>query len=231
MPITDVGAEWMSRPLDVAIGPDGVALYREPFRGTRGDVERRLIELVQSHCPARSGNFAPPDDAERELLNALQEIVPVDVHADGRAVYVLSTPMPAVALTLRSEDASGPDRLIGHALAMPAGEAQWTLFVLPRERRNATALRIPPSMSLLLSWSDPHGNAVCAVRGAGPLSQAADDFDQLYGRDRAVIRNISADAVTLRYETVRHVVDVRLQRDEPRGWHGVVWTSPRANHK
>jgi hypothetical protein len=214
----DAGTEWMARPLDITIGPRGVGLHRELFAGARAEVERRLGEVGRARCGEMSLPETPPDDAERELLAALSRGTSDSIGHELRAT-VLSTPLPAVAITRNG-------RLLGQAFAMPTADNLWTVFVLPRGP-TTPRLTVPASATVLLSWTDPEGNTVCSLHGTSPLAQTLAEFDQLYGQ--AVIREVSEGA-TMRYQTDRGTIDVQLQPDGHGGWHGVLWISAPTSH-
>ena len=220
----DAGQEWMSRPLDISIGSDGVSLRREPFSGSREEATQRLSEILATIGRDVPDPIAPADDAERGLLQSLPTLL--EPPSTGPQTHVLSMPMPAVVQTRST--AQGP-RLVAQGFAMPVGDQLWTLFVLPRGKSAVASPLAPTSMAVLLSWSEPQGNAVSAVRGDSGIQTAIDEFDQLYGSNAAVIREVNADSATLRYATDGHTIDVHLQPDGTRGWHGVIWKAPRTN--
>jgi hypothetical protein len=139
-------------------------------------------------------------------------------------VYLLSTPIPAAVLIRRISD--GSERLMGQAFALPAGEERWTLFVMPF-RANVSVEQWPSGVNVLLSWSDPDGNRVAAIHGDGDVRDVLAAFDQQFGRDHVTLRDVHADAATVRYETGKAIIDLRVQPDRERGWHGVVWISAR----
>jgi hypothetical protein len=226
IPPADLGEELMTRPLDITVGPAGVSLHREPFEGTHDETLRRLAKLLQQRGPSMPEPPTSIDESERALLDALEKAVPIP-SATGAQLFALPAPIPAVVLTRAARGEAGPQRLIAQAFAMPIGPRRWTLFVIPVGRSGARS-DWPASATVVLSWSDAAGNAVAALHGDRPLREVLAEFDRRYGEGRSVFRDVRADAATVRYRTDHETIDVRLQPDRDRGWHGVVWTSPTA---
>lgn len=227
-PVRDTGEDWYRRPVEFSVGQRGVPMHRSPFVGTRAEVERRLMQLVQSRLKDAPLPENSPHDDERAFLQKLKAELPIATDHGRGTLYRWPAPWPGVIGTLPSE---GAERIIAHGFAVPSGEDKWTIFVL-----SALALsgsqdsrsNLPSGAVPLLSWTDEAGRRVATFRGTGSLAEWVAFWEQQYWEETRTVRDVHDDTATLQFRSQQFVTDIQLQRAEDGKLTGVCWTIPLA---
>ncbi len=228
MPVRDTGEDWYRRPVEFSIGQRGMPMYRSPFVGTRDDVERRLMQLVQSRLKDAPLPDTPPDAAEQSFLEKLKAELPIATDHGRGNLYRWPAPWPGVIGTL---PAGETERIIAHGFAVPSGQEKWTVFVLSslalsrsQDSRSTLPLRAVP----LLSWTDEEGRRVSTFRGTGSLTEWTAFWEQRHRKDVGTVREITETTATLQFRTETSVTDIQIQRADDGKLTGVCWTIPLA---
>ncbi len=225
VPLTDTGEDWFRRAVRFEVGASGLACLREPFQGSRDDVDQRLMQLVQASMKDAPSPTADPGDAERELLAKLRDAPPIATD-DGRGtLYRWAAPFPGMIGT-RPDAPTG--RILAHGFALPSGPKKWTLYVLPMGLEGrASAQELPSKAVPLLAWTDAAGRTVASFRGPGPVADWIRHWEARYGPP--VLKQIDAKSATLRFESAQSVVELQIEAETAGSWLGVLWTIPRAH--
>ncbi len=227
-PIHDAGEDWYRRPVEFSVGQRGVPMHRSPFVGTRAEVERRLMQLVQSRLKDAALPESPPDNDERSFLERLKAELPIATDHGKGTLYRWPAPWPGVVGTLPSSEI---ERIVAHGFAVPSGNEKWTVFVL-----SSLALRgsqdsqstLPPGALPLLSWTDEAGRRVATFRGTGLLTEWVAFWEQQHREATCTVREVNDDTATLQFRTETFVTDLQMQRGEDNKLTGVCWTIPLA---
>ncbi len=223
VPLTDTGEDWFRRAVRFEVGANGLACLREPFQGSRTDVDQRLMQLVQAWMRDAVTPTDAPREPERELLAKLTEADPIATDQGVGTLYRWAAPFPGVIGT-RPDARTG--RIVAHGFALPAGPNKWTLYILPMGLAgSASSPELPPQAVPLLAWSDAAGRTVASFRGPGPAADWIRHWEARYGRSE--LKQVAERSVTLRFVSARTVVEVQMEADPAGTWLGVLWTIPR----
>lgn len=227
-PVMDTGEDWYRRPVEFSVGQRGLPLYRSPFVGTRSDVERRLMQLIQTRLKDSPVPKAPADEPERSMLDQLKSQLPIATDHGKGTLYRWPAPWPGVVGTVSAADA---ERIISHGFAVPSGQDKWTIFILsslalcrPENSRSP----FPPGATPMLSWTDEFGRQVSTFRGTGSLTEWVQLWEATYGDQLHTVRAVTETAATLQFRTTEFVTDIQIQRADDGKLTGICWTIPLA---
>lgn len=227
-PVRDTGGDWYRRPVEFSIGQRGLPLYRSPFVGTRAEVERQLLQRVQSHLKDAVLPDTPPDADEQSFLEKLRTELPIATDHGRGTLYRWPAPWPGVVGTL---PAGETERIITHGFAVPSGNEKWTVYVLSslaRRGKSDSNPILPSGAVPLLSWTDEEGRRVSTFRGTGSLTEWATFWQQQHRSEDRAVHEVSESAATLQFRTDKFVTEIQLQRAEDGMLTGVCWTIPLA---
>lgn len=176
----DPQTAWSDRPLEIHFG-ESASYQRVPFRGSVAAAVAELIQQLKA-CIESAEPLSPTTDEEQAWLEKLHELTPAETSDSGAKFYVVPSMFPTAAATAAN---SKPERLAGWAMAMPAGEETWTLFVFSSSQPAAptplAAIRLPGGASRLFGWNDERNQGVLAFQGKGQLSAWLAHFDNELG--------------------------------------------------
>ena len=227
-PVRDTGEDWYRRPVEFSIGQRGLPMYRSPFVGSRDEVERQLLQLVQSRLKDASLPDTLPDADEQSFLEKLRAELPIATDHGRGTLYRWPAPWPGVVGTLSSGET---ERMIAHGFAVPSGNEKWTVFVLSslalRGGRDSHSM-LPPGALPLLSWTDEEGRRVSTFRGTGSLAEWATHWEQRHRSDVRAVQEVTETTATLQFRTEKFVTEIQMQRAEDGKLTGVCWTIPLA---
>jgi hypothetical protein len=187
-PLTRAAAEMASRtgpawdnpsqPLSLEFADLPMAMTRQVVVGDRNAMVAALVE----HCETAAKRGLKPwrerDAAEDRLLARIESLRPVAEEAGVWQVYVFDERLPMAAAVRRfaaaSDDAAseGP-RLVCWAMAMPAGNEAWNLYVFRGTANGRPAsvdradVPLPPGARRNLSLRDERGSSIVGFSGRG----------------------------------------------------------------
>ncbi len=225
-PVRDTGEDWYRRPVEFSIGQRGVPLYRSPFVGTQADVERQLMQLVQTRLKDAPVPEIPADEAERSMLEQLKTQLPIATDHGQGTLYRWPAPWPGVVGTVFFKDM---ERIIAHGFAVPSGNEKWTVFVLssPTAGRPTDSRPVLPRGAIpLLSWTDEAGRQVNTFRGTGALTEWVSFWNAAHGHQSRTVHDVTETAATLQFRTAESVTDIQMLRADDGKLTGIVWTIP-----
>lgn len=227
-PVRDVGEDWYRRPVELSVGQRGVPLHRSPFVGTRTEVERQLMQLVQARLKDTPVPGGSPDEAEQAFLEKLEAELPIATDHGRGTLYRWPAPWPGVIGTM---EVSGTERIVAHGFAVPSGQDKWTVFVLSAQAHRGssdTTTSLPPGALPLMSWTDEAGRRVATFRGTGTLTEWVAFWEQEHREEARTVREVGIDSATMQFRSQEFVTDIQLQRTEEGKLTGVCWTIPLA---
>lgn len=232
--VNTVDLDWNHTPVTLQFGNSATSLRRIPFLGGRKQLEEELTRLGQFIVTTTEVIPSIMDEAEQGWLEALQTARPVFWDSNQGNVYRRHEPLPSFVAT-RFVDPAGTavtQRIVGWGLAFPASPGQWTIYVFhpdsvtsPKQHSLATIV-LPAGSRNITSLSGSDGCQWQVIQGRGDLAGWVQHFDEQWGTECRVSRDVQADSANLKYRRTRVMTDVQIRREHDGRLTGVIWSAP-----
>ncbi len=162
-------------------------IHREEIRGDRAAATAILARRCREVAEATTAPAGEITDAERRLLDRLEQARPSGDSASAIQVFELEDALPmivGVRATGTESDATGQAlaakaarRVAAWGVAFPAADDRWVLFLLQPETAatrdpNSSPIKLPPGGRHVMSIGDEAGGTMTAFKGAA----RADDW-------------------------------------------------------
>lgn len=236
-----VGADldWNRTPIAMQFGEAATSIERIPLRGDPKRLDEELTKVARSVVDSSQPPAAPPTEAEREWLAALQTAPPLLWDSTLGNVYRRRDPLPSFVATRFVEPADNDgeglsQRVVGWGLAFPSGPDQWTIYSFrPEAARVAEAsavrdLVLPDGARRVTQMRGADGCQWLVFQGRGDLAGWVQQFDDSFGTKAVVSKSVGTQSASLKYRAAEMVADVQMRRERDGSLSGVIW-STRAN--
>ena len=237
--------DWNRTPIAMYFGDATTSIERIPLQGDHKRLDEELTKVARSVVASSQPPAAPPTDAEREWLTALQTAPPLLWDSTLGNVYRRQEPLPSFVATrfVEPTDNEGEaisQRVVGWGLAFPSGPGQWTIYSFrPEAARVAEALPtpdilLPDGAQRVSQMRGADGCQWLVFQGRGDLAGWVQQFDESFGAKAVVTKTVGTQSASLKYRTTETVADVQMRRERDGSLSGVIWstqTKPREKTK
>ena len=236
----DIVEDWPTfHQCDLEFGDVGYQLSRSRFSGEIDDVFDLLENLCREQLQNEIQPFGKIGVQEKKFIEDQNGIEPVEsVTGKYRIFCERSKPMLAgfpTAIGIRDDcdqdssfessavELSSGSRMAVWAMAMPAGENQWTTFVgtsAPEESSQWIDRMIPTDAIKNISLSDKKGGAVIGFAG-GDMEKAIEFYQRFEQVHHCELQNIQKAETSWNGSVVlddgEKTLEVRIQLTQPQG--------------
>ena len=229
--------DWSRTPIAMQFGDSSTSIERTPFQGDLQPLDETLTKTAQSIVKSSQPPAAPPTQAEREWLTALQTAPPLLWDSPLGSVYRRQEPLPSFVAT-RFVEPTGDEvegvsqRIVGWGLAFPSGPGEWTIYTFrPEAARVAEPssirdLMLPEGARRVTQMRGANGCQWLVFQGRGDLAGWVQQFDVSFGTKSIISRLVETQSASLKYRTVELAADVQLRRERDGSLSGVIWSTP-----
>jgi hypothetical protein len=172
-------------PVYLEFGDAHMALTRQRVSGDRDEAHRALVRLCRDALEQTVAPSRPADAAETRFLEKLTGLEPAAAEPGVWQIFEIRQAMPLAAAVRWTEHAaqngakpeSSPERrLICFGLALPAGEAAWTLYGFQPSGTTARMTRpepvpLPEGARQIMSVRDERGGSLTAFHGSADVEE------------------------------------------------------------
>lgn len=228
--------DWSRTPIAMQFGDATTSIERIPLQGDHKRLDEVLTEVARSVVASSQPPAAPPTEAEREWLTALQTAPPLMWDSTLGNVYRRQDPLPSFVATRFAEptDDGGEglsQRVVGWGLAFPSGPEAWTIYSFrPEATRVAEAssvrdIVLPDGARRLTQMRGADGCQWLVFQGRGDLAGWVQQFDGSFGAKAVVSKSVGTQSASLKYRTAEMVADVQMRRERDGSLSGVIWST------
>ena len=234
--LTGTDLDWNHTPIAMQFGDAATSIERIPLQGDRKRLDEELTKTARTIVASSQPPAAPPTEAEREWLAALQTAPPDLWDSTLGNVYRRQDPLPSFVATrfVEPTDNDGEalsQRVVGWGLAFPSGPGQWTIYSFrPEAARVAEAspvrdLALPDGARRVTQMRGADGCQWLVFQGRGDLVGWVQQFDESFGTKAIVSKSVGIQTASLKYRTAEMVADVQLRRERDGSLSGVIWST------
>lgn len=228
--------DWSRTPIAMQFGDAATSIERIPLQGDHKRLDEELTRVARSVVASSQPPAAPPTEAEREWLAALQTAPPLLWDSTLGNVYRRQEPLPSFVATRFAEptDSDGEplsQRVVGWGLAFPSGQGAWTIYSFrPETTRVAEAssvrdIVLPDGARRVTQMRGADGCQWLVFQGRGDLAGWVQQFDGWFGVKAIVSKSVGTQSASLKYRTVEMVADVQMRRERDGSLSGVIWST------
>jgi len=228
--------DWSHTPIAMRFGDATTSIERIPFAGDHRRLDEELMKTARSVVSTSQPPVAPPTEAEREWLAALQTAPPEMWDSTLGNVYRREAPLPSFVVTRfvesgQSETEALNQRVVGWGLAFPSGPGQWTIYSFRPEATRVAETAALPEITLpegahrVTQLSGADGCEWLVFQGRGDLTGWVQQFDELFGARSLVSKTVGTKTASLKYRTADQVADVQLRRERDGSLAGIIWSA------
>ena len=233
---TGADLDWSRTPIAMQFGDATTSIERTPFQGHLQQLDEALTKTAQSIVASSQPPAAPPTQAEREWLTALQTAPPLLWDSSLGSVYRRQEPLPSFVATRFVEPADNDgeglsQRVVGWGLAFPSGPGAWTIYSFRPEAARVTEpssvrnLALPDGARRVTQMRGADGCQWLVFQGRGDLAGWVQQFDVSFGAKSVVSKSVGTQTASLKYRTADLVADVQLRRERDGSLSGVIWST------
>jgi hypothetical protein len=183
-------------PLELNFGNTPHTIFRQQVTGGMEEAMKQLRTACLRATATAAGPSEPPGLAEQELLKKLPSRSAVPANEPGIDVHQVSDQLPfLVGLRRDLSDHQGNPisekaaaRVVAWALATPAGDASWNLYVFSgQQSAGGTAeqeieVAVPPTGKSLLRIKAANGSLMLTFLSTGDLGKQTMFYDDYYAQ-------------------------------------------------
>ncbi len=197
---------WAACTLEFGDAPYAIDQLR--VTGDRAQAVRQLLAACRQAAARCGPPSQPPDAAERQLLQTVQLLQPLEV-SQGVRFYGPDTGLPLLVAVAdpdaRSEDVppqpaasadvpagdqlgASRDRVLVWGIAAPAGQQAWSLYTFRLGEHRAASpadvpsVPLPPGSRRTMALRDAQGVTLMALAGSGTAHEWRQSFAQGFSR-------------------------------------------------
>ena len=228
--------DWSRTPIAMQFGDASTSIERVPLQGDGDRLSEVLTKTAQSIVASSQLPAAPPTQAEREWLTALESAPPVLWDSTLGNVYRRDEPLPSFVAT-RFVDAADPkegdpiQRVVGWGLAFPTARGQWTIYTFRPEATRAAAaspvrdIPLPEQARRITQLRGADGCQWLVFQGRDDLARWVQHFDETFGTKAVLTRTVGTQSASLKYRLSDTIADVQMRRERDGSLTGVIWST------
>jgi hypothetical protein len=234
--------DWNRTPIAMQFGDAVTSIERIPLQGDYKRLDEELTKIGRSVVTSSQPPVAPPTDAERDWLTALQTAPPLLWESTLGNVYRRQDPLPSFVAT-RFVEATGSDgegltqRVVGWGLAFPSGPGLWTIYSFRPEAVRVAEVSpvgeivLPDGARRMTQMRGADGCQWLVFQGRGDLAGWVQQFDAVFGTQAVVSKTVGTQSASLKYRTAEMVADVQMRRERDGSLSGVIWSTLKPQEK
>ncbi len=234
--LAGVDLDWSRTPIAMQFGDASTSIERVPLQGDSDRLNDVLTKTAQSIVASSQLPAAPPTQAEREWLTALESAPPVLWDSTLGNVYLRDEPLPSFVATRFVDSADRKEgepiqRVVGWGLAFPTARGQWTIYTFRPEATRAAAappardIPLPEKARRVTQLRGADGCQWLVFQGRDDLARWVQHFDEAFGTKAVLTRTVGTQSASLKYRLRDTIADVQMRRERDGSLTGVIWST------